>query len=139
MFDIPSAVEAASNLINGVVSRVWPDPSEVERNNLERFKADLSMEMAITQAQTSINKQEAAHKSIFVAGWRPFVGWCCAAALLYAAILEPMARFISQVFFDYAGEFPIINTDLTLQILLGMLGLSGMRSFEKTRSVARSK
>lgn len=139
MFDIPAAIEAGSNLINGIISRIWPDPSEVERNKLDKFKSEMAFELAVTQAQTDINSIEATHSSVFVAGWRPFIGWCCGIALCYAAIIEPLARFISLVGFGYQGDFPVIDTDLTLQILLGMLGLSGMRSFEKARRVARSK
>ena len=139
MFDIPSAVEAASKMIDGVVSRIWPDKTQVDNNKLERFKSELAMELAITQAQTSINSAEAVHPSVFVAGWRPFIGWCCGVSLLYVAIIEPIARFIALVVFNYDANFPIIDTNLTLQILLGMLGLSGMRSFEKSRAVARSK
>lgn len=139
LFDIPGAIEAVSNTIDSVVSRIWPDKTQVENNKLERFKTELATELAITQAQTEINMEEAKHPSVFVSGWRPCVGWICAIALGYVAVLEPMARFIALVMFGYDGDFPVIDTDLTLQILLGMLGLSGMRSFEKARRVARSK
>lgn len=139
MFDIPGAIKAGSNLINGIISRVWPDPTEADKNKLDRFKSELAFELAITQAQTEINKIEAQHKSVFVSGWRPFVGWVCGVALCYVAIFEPIARFVAIVGFDYLGDFPVIDTNLTLQILLGMLGLSGMRSFEKARNIARSK
>ena len=57
--------------------------------------------------------------------------WC---RLAYAALIEPFARFIAKVWFGYTGEFPIISTDLTLQILMGMLGLGAMRSAEKIKS-----
>ena len=91
--------------------------------------------IAIQLAQIETNKVEAANTSWFVAGWRPAVGWICAAALGYAAIIEPMARFTAAVGFKYVGAFPVIDTVLTLQILLGMLGLGSMRSLEKVKSV----
>ena len=139
MFDIPSAVEAASKMIDGIVSRIWPDKTQIDNNKLERFKTELATELAITQAQTSINLKESEHPSIFVSGARPFILWVCGISLLYASILEPMIRFIAVVMYSYDGGFPHIDTNITLQILLGMLGLSGMRSFEKARNIARNK
>jgi len=91
------------------------------------------------KAQTDINQTEAGHGSIFVAGWRPFVGWICGFALAYAAILDPFMRFAAKVGFGYASEFPQIDTNLTMQVLLGMLGLAGMRSWEADKGVKRSK
>jgi hypothetical protein len=101
-----------------------------------QFSFDLEiakLEQQALSAQTDIDKIEAANPSMFVSGWRPFVGWVCAFALAYVAILEPMARFIATTAFKYQGIFPVIDTTITLQILLGMLGLSGMRSFDKLK------
>jgi hypothetical protein len=139
MFDIPAAVEAASSMIDGIVSRIWPDKTQIDNNKLERFKTELATELAVAQAQNDINLQEAKHASIFVSGWRPFVGWGCGVGLLYISIIEPIAKFIALVGFGYAGEFPVVDTDITLQVLLGMLGLAGMRSFEKSKHVSRNK
>jgi len=102
------------------------DPIEVAK-----IEADLQkLENALITGQLDINKTEAQHPSVFVAGWRPFVGWVGGFALAYVAILEPLARF-SAVLAGYEGEFPAIDTTLTMQVLLGMLGIGGMRSFDK--------
>lgn len=61
----------------------------------------------------------------------------CAAALAYASIVEPVARFVAQVLFSYTGLFPLIDTTITVQMLAGLLGLSGMRSYDKVKGVAR--
>jgi hypothetical protein len=87
---------------------------------------------------TATNTAEAGHGSVFVAGWRPFVGWVSGVSLAYAAIMDPLLRFTARVVFGYGGEFPGIDTTLTLQILFGMLGLGAFRSWEKKESVARS-
>lgn len=107
---------------------------------LEMQKAQFSFDLEIAKLeqqalteQTDIDKIEAANPSMFVSGWRPFVGWVCAFALAYVAILEPLARFIATTGFAYKGTFPVIDTTITMQILLGMLGLSGMRSFDKLK------
>jgi hypothetical protein len=138
MFDIPRAIEASSNLISGIINRIWPDPTEEQKAQLEQFKTSVSLEMAVIQAQADINKIEAANPNLFVSGWRPFVGWSCGISVVYAGIISPFAQFIAAVFFGYTGEFPILDTSLTAQILIGMLGLAGMRSFEKSKGVSRS-
>ena len=104
------------------------------------MQADLDAYKAETErmgGQVEINKIEAANSSLFVSGGRPFVVWVCAVALAYAAVIEPMARFVAKVWFGYDGDFPGINTDLTMQVLVGVLGLGAYRSFEKVKGVAR--
>jgi hypothetical protein len=87
-------------------------------------------------AQIAVNQEEAKSSSLWVAGWRPGVGWICAVALAYAAVLEPVLRFVAQVAFGYAGAFPAIDTNITMQILLGMLGIAGLRSYDKRNGTA---
>jgi hypothetical protein len=91
----------------------------------------------VDMAQIAVNAEEAKSNSVLVAGWRPAVGWICAAALAYAAILEPVFRFIAAVAFGYKGAFPVIDTMLTMQVLFGMLGFGAMRSFDKKNGVAK--
>ena len=86
-------------------------------------------------AQTDTNKIEAASNSVFVAGWRPFCGWIGGCGLAYAAIIEPTARFVATVMVGYTGDFPAIDTTVTMQILFGMLGLGAMRSYDKAKGV----
>lgn len=107
---------------------------------LEMQKAQQAFDLEIAKldqqvviAQTDIDKTEAVNPSVFVSGWRPFVGWVCAVALAYVAILEPLVRFIAKVGFSYQGAFPVIDTTITMQILMGMLGLGGLRSFDKLK------
>ena len=87
-------------------------------------------------AQLEINKVEAAHKSVFVSGWRPACAWMCTTALGYHFILQPIIVFL----FALSGEtipLPEFDMNALLTILLGMLGLGGMRSFEKMKGVNR--
>ena len=122
---------------NSVIERVWPDPQQQATAKLELKKlaqagdlAKLSAEVQIISGQLKINEKDAGHKSIFISGWRPFVGWVCGFALAYVAIIEPFIRFIALVN-DYTGKFPAIDTTITMQVLLGMLGLGAMRTKEK--------
>jgi hypothetical protein len=106
---------------------------------IENRKLDLEekkIDQAVNLAQIDVNKEEAKNGSLFVSGWRPAIGWVCGFALFYASILEPMARFAAKVMFAYTGEFPVIDTELTMQLLFGLLGIAGMRTYEKTKGVA---
>ena len=87
--------------------------------------------LEIAKGQLEVNKVEAAHKSLFVSGWRPAVGWCCCLALLYNTILSPMLGIWFIV--------PEVDSSLLTPILMGMLGMGAMRSFEKSKGVQREK
>ena len=124
-----------------VIERVWPDPAKqaIEQRKLKELAqkgdlAELNAQVQLLTGQLDINKIEAASKSLFVAGWRPFIGWVCGFGLAYAAIIEPLMRFIATML-DYTGEFPVIDTSITMQVLLGMLGLGAMRTREKEKGV----
>lgn len=125
-------VTAALDIGGKLITRLWPDPAQRAAAQLELMKLQQSGELA----QIAVNTEEAKSTNWFIAGGRPFVIWVCAAALAYASILEPVARFVAQVVFHYSGPFPAIDTALTLQILAGLLGLSGLRSMDKKNGVA---
>ncbi len=91
----------------------------------ERHAQDLA------KGQLEVNKVEAASKSLFVAGWRPAVGWSCCFALVYSTILSP----ILSIWFTV----PPVDSSLLTTVLMGMLGLGAMRSAEKIKNVAREK
>jgi hypothetical protein len=124
------------------IEKIWPDPSKraEELFKLEQLKqtgdlARLQAEVNLMLGQIEINKSEAQHPSVFVAGARPAVMWIGAFGLAYAAIIEPIARFAARVVFDYAGEFPVLDTTITMQVLFGILGLGAYRTYEKTKEV----
>jgi len=112
----------------------WDKAKEID---IEFQKFCLENEIKLQLGQIAINTEEAKSSSLFVAGWRPAIGWTCGASLAYSAILEPVLRFVAQVMFKYAGAFPVIDTNLTLQILMGMLGLVTARSFDKLKGTAK--
>ena len=88
-------------------------------------------------AQIEINKQDAAHKSMFVAGWRPFVGWTTGVALAYHFVLSPILAFV-LVLAGVDTELPSFDFSQLSTILMGMLGLGGLRSYEKMKGVSRN-
>jgi hypothetical protein len=126
-----------------VLDKIFPDPIERDKAKLELFKLQQSGELAqlaadtdLAKGQIAINIEEAKSSSLFVSGARPFILWGCGFAMLYAALFEPIMRFIAVVMYHYAGTFPIIDTALTTQVLFGLLGLAGFRSLDKRNGVA---
>ncbi len=136
----PLLISGLFSAAQTLLDRFFPDPAQKAAAQLELLKMQQSGELAqlaattdLAKAQIAVNQQEAASGSLFIAGWRPFVGWICGAALAYVAIVEPVARFAAQVVYHYSGAFPVIDTTLTLQILGGLLGLGGLRTMEKIK------
>ena len=128
---------AGFDLIKTGLDKFFPDADTELKGKLEAAASEINNAYQLQLSQLEINKVEAGSVNWFVSSWRPFIGWICGVSLLYAALVEPIARFIATVLFTYTGLFPIINTELTLQILLGLLGLAGMRSFEKSKGITK--
>jgi Holin of 3TMs, for gene-transfer release len=127
------------------IDRMWPDKVAQERERaqaeLEFFRLtqvermqDKANEVALAAAQIEVNKQEAASSSVFVAGWRPFIGWTCGASFAYSFLVGPLITQISSAY-GYSFPLPPIDMDNMLYILGGMLGLGGLRTFEKVKGV----
>ncbi len=90
----------------------------------------------LAKGQLEINKTEAASRNIFVAGWRPFIGWVCGVAMAYNYVFQPMLIFgLAQT--DYLVTLPTIDLSEMMPVLLGMLGLGGLRSFEKFKGLSK--
>jgi len=108
----------------------------------EAFEKE-AMELAAqaSNGQLEINKAEAASSSVFVAGWRPAVGWVCGFALAYQFVIQPLAGYSIAIYSTYSHNaippIPTLDTGALMTVLMAMLGLGGMRTFEKVNGVAR--
>ena len=131
-----------ADLAGKVIDRAWPDPTEAAKIKVEMFKAEQAGALAELQAgwasmkdQAEINKVEAASTRLFVAGWRPFVGWVCGSALMFKYILLPFLVYIAAL--AGVADLNLPSTDFTdlITILLGLLGLGGLRTYEKVKKV----
>jgi hypothetical protein len=91
----------------------------------------------LAKAQIEVNKAEASNPSLFVSGWRPFVGWACGLALFWHFIGLPIALFLLTLFRVDIPDLPMFDMETLLTVLMGMLGLGGMRTWEKTKNVHR--
>lgn len=128
-------------IFDKILGRVIPDPTERAKLQLELAQlADKEAERIHQEmvSQMEVNKAEAGHRSIFVAGWRPACGWVGATGLGYSFILEPLMSWVAKVIFHYGGTFPVLDTASLMVLTTGMLGFGGIRAFEKYNGVAEN-
>ena len=124
-----AGIGAVADLATTVVNKIWPDKSEQERQQL-------ASALAIVQGQLDANKVEAASPSVWTSGWRPGVGWICVAALGMQYVARPLISWIAAVSGHPLPVLPGIDDNLW-QLLVGLLGLGGLRTFEKVSGVAK--
>ena len=124
-------IQALIGPVTGLLDKFIEDKDQ--KNALAHEIATIAEKQAheAQLAQVEVNKQEAQHRSIFVAGWRPFVGWVCGIALAYHFVLAPIILFSVSIIGVQIPELPSFNMETLTTVLLGMLGLGGLRSFEK--------
>lgn len=123
-----TGIGAATSAVKDIVGMFFPDKTEQE-------KQQIAFTLAVIQTQTDTNREEAKNPSVFVSGWRPFIGWVCGAACAWNWIGLPIALFIAA----YLGKTLALKpADIgeMMPVLLGMLGLGGLRTVEKINGVA---
>jgi hypothetical protein len=119
-----------------VIDRIVPDKNAQASAKRELEKALIDAEVAGLIGQLEINKIEAASRTPFVSAWRPFIGWTCGAAMAYAYVVQPLLTFIlGQT--GYLIVLPSVELGEMMPVLLGLLGLGGMRSFEKYKGISK--
>jgi len=119
------------NVVASIIDKV---AGHVDKFTLDKEeKAQLIQE--INKAQIEVNKVEAGSSSLFVSGWRPFVGWTCGVALCYHFVLQPFLMFILSSTGN-PMELPTFDMTTLTTVLMGMLGLGGLRTYEKVKRSA---
>lgn len=126
---LPSVMEVAG--------RFLPEDKEKRAAAEREIEAQLTTHLAkIDLAQLDINKTEAAHRSVFVSGWRPMIGWTCGAAMALNFLIFPLASFVlAQT--GHLVELPNLDMTQMMPVLMGMLGLGGLRTVEKIKQVSK--
>jgi hypothetical protein len=129
MFGIDDAIAAGLKIVDKFI----PDPvAKIEAE--KALRADL---VAWDKGQMAVNAVEAASQNVFVSGWRPAIGWVCAAALAYQYVVTPVAMWASQVT-GHPLPLPAVRIDAQLwELTTAMLGMGGLRTFEKIKGVAK--
>ena len=104
-----------------------------------RLKAEIQSQLyELNRAQIAVNRQEAAHKSLFVAGWRPFIGWVCGVAIAWAFLGQHVAEWAVALWAP-GTPIPEVESDRLMELVLAMLGMAGLRTYEKRAGVARER
>ncbi len=124
-------ITAVLDIGGKVIDRLWPDPAQRDAARLELFKLQQSGELA----QIAVNTEEAKNPSVFVSGWRPAIGWVCGAACAWNWIGLPTLKAVLMIF-GHPLDLSPADLGEMMPILMGMLGLGGLRSFEKVKGVA---
>jgi hypothetical protein len=115
-----------------------PDPNARAKAEAEYQQAVLQATMQESADNREINKVEAAHTSVFVAGWRPFFGWMSAFCVLYAYLLRPLLMWIVMMYSpEHVARIPEVPMDHVWELIFGMLGIGGLRTIEKCKGKAR--
>lgn len=130
---------AVFDFANNVLTRIVPDPKDRLNAQAELMKlqqngelAQLAAETELAKGQQSINLEEAKSDNLFVSGWRPFIGWICGIAFLYHFILQPFMLFMYSLYGEKIN-LPVFDMNALFTVLMGMLGLGGLRTIEKIK------
>lgn len=125
---IDKLIEPVSHILDKLIADKDLKTKLQHELNQELHKANI--------AQLEVNKVEANHRNVFVAGWRPFCGWICASALGYHFIIEPILTFAFAIY-GLEVNAPQFDMSSLLTVLMGMLGLGGLRTFEKNKGLTK--
>jgi hypothetical protein len=129
-------------VLNPIIDRVFPDPKD--KLELQEKLATLADQEAQRDhendmGQIATNNIEAASPSMFVAGWRPAIGWVGAFGLAYSFVVEPLSNWTARVVFHYADQLPNLDSSQLMTLVLALLGFGGLRTYEKVQGIPDSK
>ena len=122
-----TGVGSVADLIKDGIDKIWPDKTEQE-------KQQAALLLTALQGQLDTTKAEAASNSTFVAGWRPNIGWAGGAAIWLTFVVGPFGEWIAALA-GHPIKFPHLDTDQLFTLICGMLGLGGMRTYEKLNNI----
>ena len=130
-------IQALIGPVTGLLDKFIEDKDQKARlaHDIATMSEKHAQELA--KGQLEINKAEAQRKSIFVAGWRPFIGWTCGIALAWHFVLQPLIMFLSVLFGFTLPELPAFDMGSLMTVLMGMLGLGGLRTYEKQKGLTK--
>jgi hypothetical protein len=134
-------IDALAPIVSKILDFI-PDPQKKAEAHLKlqqeldaNSQAILAALTSADRAQAETNTEEAKSSNFFVAGWRPFIGWTCGAAFAWAFVIQPILVFVLVAAGRPIPTLPVIAIGEMMPVLLGMLGLAGMRSWEKSQGV----
>ena len=130
-------ISALIGPVTGLLDKFIPDADEKARIAHELATMGEKHAQQLALAQIEVNKAEAASGSIFKGGWRPAVGWVCASAFAYHFVLQPILLFVVALTGTELPTLPEFDMSTLLPVLGGMLGIGGLRSYEKKQGITK--
>jgi len=129
-------INAILPIIGSVLDKLIPDNNAKEqaKQQIEKALIDNAAQINLTQAET--NKVEASHRSVFVSGWRPFLGWCSGLGFAWVFVVSPVAQWVLALQ-GITLVLPQLQTDVLMELTLAMLGLAGLRTWEKSKGLTK--
>ena len=124
-----TGIGAVAQVAGSIIDRFFPNKTEEERAKLAAALTELP-------GQLDTHKAEALSNSLIVAGWRPYVGWVCGSGFAIQFVVGPLCQWLSTLFLGKPVIFPPLDLGTMMPLLLGMLGLGGMRSWDKANGVS---
>ena len=132
-------ITAGLDFAGKLIDRLWPDQVQRDAAKLKLLEmqqtgelAALTAETELMKAQIAVNTAEASNEHVFVSGWRPFIGWVCGSAFAYHFVFQPFFAFLLAAS-NHSVVLPVFNMDALYTVLAGLLGLGGLRTFEKVK------
>ncbi len=129
---LPVFAEALASIAVRAIQNLFPNTSQDKLDLLRLQIQQQTLDDELLKGQMEVNKAEAANDNLFVSGWRPMVGWVCAAAFAWQYLLEPILTYIIVVAGHPAPVFPVLDWATMSTVLFGMLGIGAMRSYDKS-------
>jgi len=124
-------------ILGGALDKVIPDNVSKAAAKAELEKALIDNANSINIETIKTNQAEAQHRSVWVAGWRPAIGWSCSLGIAWLFIGHPVATWIAMLTGYEGMVMPTIPTDILLELTFAMLGMAGLRTFEKLKGVSK--
>lgn len=125
---------ALATAVVGVLDKILPDTNAANEAKAKLLELQLSGDLNNSLAQIGVNTEEAKSQNLFVAGWRPWIGWVCGMALCMQYLVRPMVQWVTALIGYPIPELPGIDDNLW-ELMLGMLGLGSLRTYEKIKRV----
>ena len=142
MFGIDDIVANLIPVMGDVIKRIWPDPADQAKAQQALLEMQQTGELAqlksvtdLALAQLDVDKVEAANPAVFVAGWRPAVGWACVTGVLYSVLLQPVLAWVTLLAGSHAVP-PVVDPSILMTLLGTLLGIGGMKSFDMLKGTA---
>lgn len=130
-------IDGIASLVQTVVNKIFPDAGQMQKDKFALALQESLQQFQLDKGQMNINQVEAASSSLFVSGWRPFVAWTCGFSFGWNYVLHPLFDYFVAVSGHPIPALPVLDMDIMVPVLGGLLGLGTMRTVERVKGVGK--